>query len=366
MTIDSRRILGGWGVFSLVLLRLVIGWHFLVEGTKKVQYDRHAGRWHLAFSADKEFLDLAKGPLAPLYLSHSKSEHDWRTLLATPRENVPPTPEQTAAQAQWAKEYAQRKADAKKSGQSAPIEFAPGSAAHDWAAKIAADWQAAVDNFKKLPAMSDDQKQRADKALAARLEALAEYVAGEEEAIVLYRHELWRLANWRNSPEAGELPFATQRIAAKNGETASQLASWKQQIRDFEESLQTDLSGIPAPEQKAQPATLAAANSALADTNQHNLDFLNVLVTTVVIGVGLCLIFGFLTRIAAVLGALFLLGVVASQPFWIAGAAPTMNQCVELAGLLALAGTGAGRWAGMDGCLAALFGRLRSLTVQET
>src|SRR4051812_39903668 len=122
MTIDSRRILGGFGIFGLVLLRLVIGWHFFGEGTKKIEYDRHDGRFHMVFSAD-DFLVQAKGPLAPLYLAHTPSIHEWRTLLATPRENVPSS-ERTAEQAKWAKEYAQRRADAKKNGQPSPIEFA--------------------------------------------------------------------------------------------------------------------------------------------------------------------------------------------------------------------------------------------------
>jgi uncharacterized membrane protein YphA (DoxX/SURF4 family) len=95
------------------------------------------------------------------------------------------------------------------------------------------------------------------------------------------------------------------------------------------------------------------------------LDFINTLTTYLTIGVGICLILGFFTRTASILGALFLLGVIASQPFWIASAAPTTNQCVELAALLVLAGTGAGRWAGMDGCLGALFGR-RILVVQDS
>lgn len=365
MMIDSRRILGGLGVLSLVLLRLAIGWHFFVEGGKKIEYDRHNGGFHLVFSADKEFLDLAKGPLAPLYLSHSKSEHDWRTLLARPRENVPLTPEQNEAQAKWAKEFAQKRADAKKNNQPAPIEFPPNSAAHDWATKIAEDWRAGVDKFKSIAGLTEAQKQAADTALEHRLEELAEYVGDEEAAIVEYRHDLWRLSKWRESPEAGDVPFMKQRITTKNGETNSKLAGWKQQIHAFEDELQKDLVAILSPEQQAQPTTLAAATDSMADTNQHNLDFINRTATIVVIGVGLLLIFGFLTRIAAIVGALFLFGVVASQPFWIAGTAPTMNQFVEMMALLVLAATGAGRWAGMDGCLGALFGRRRVVEVVE-
>ena len=54
-------------MFALVLMRLVIGWHFFGEGTKKVEYDRQDERFRMVFSADKDLLDQAKGPLAPLY-----------------------------------------------------------------------------------------------------------------------------------------------------------------------------------------------------------------------------------------------------------------------------------------------------------
>ena len=75
--------------------------------------------------------------------------------------------------------------------------------------------------------------------------------------------------------------------------------------------------------------------------------------------VGICLLVGSLTRLAALAGALFLLSVIASQPPWVTGAAPTYYQMVELAGLLVLAGTGAGRWAGLDYFGYLLFGRRR-------
>lgn len=364
MTIDSRRILGGFAIFTLVLLRLVVGWHFFGEGMKKLEYDRHTGRFHMVFSADKEFLSLAKGPLAPLYLEHSLSEHEWRTALASPRENKPVTPEEATAQTKWAHDYAQRKAEATKAGQPAPVEFEASSAAHDWATKIADDWRAAVEKFKAIAGVTDDQKKKADAALQTRLSELADFIAAEEEEITAYRHELWRLDNWRKSPESNNVPFVTQRIATKNAETNAKAAGWREQVRTFDDELTQDLNGILTPEQRAQPATAAAVEGATADKNQHNLDTVNVVATVVTIGVGACLILGFFTRLAALVGALFLFGVVASQPFWISGTAPTMNQCVELAAMLALAGTGAGRWAGMDGCLAALFGR-RVVTVVE-
>src|SRR3954453_10303048 len=114
MIVDRRRILGSFAVLALVFLRLVIGWHFFGEGTKKLQYDRTDGALHLAFSADTELLDKAKGPLADWYFKFVPGGHDWRTLLAVPRENVPPTAEQAAEKAKWLHDYNARRAAAAK------------------------------------------------------------------------------------------------------------------------------------------------------------------------------------------------------------------------------------------------------------
>ena len=75
MIVDRRRIIGPFAVFGLVVLRLVIGWHFFGEGTKKLQYDRTDGRFHLAFSADTELLDKAKGPMADWYFAFVPGGH---------------------------------------------------------------------------------------------------------------------------------------------------------------------------------------------------------------------------------------------------------------------------------------------------
>jgi uncharacterized membrane protein YphA (DoxX/SURF4 family) len=62
--------------------------------------------------------------------------------------------------------------------------------------------------------------------------------------------------------------------------------------------------------------------------------------------IGVCLILGLLTRAAAILGALFLASVCASQ--LAPGALPIYNQAIEMLALLALAAIGAGRFLGLD------------------
>ncbi len=364
MIVDRRRILGTFGIFGLVVLRLVIGWHFFGEGTKKIQYDRTDGGFHLAFSADTELLDKAKGPLADWYFAYVPGGHDWRTLLATPRENVPLTAEKAEAKAKWLREYNARRAEANKKKDPPPVEFAPTAPYRDWANKIAADWQAVLDKVKRISGLTEAQKQKADQALHHRLEMLSEYLEGEEEAITAYRHELYRLKNWRDEPEAKAVPFVQSRIATKNTETNGQLKTWRTQIAALDAGYYDDLGHILTPEQLKQQSAVNDLHAATYDSTQVRLDRLNVVVTIVTIGVGVCLLLGFFTRTASVVGAIFLLGVIASQPFWIAESVPTINQCIECAGLLALAGTGAGRWLGLDALTYAIFHRDREVAVR--
>lgn len=69
-----------------------------------------------------------------------------------------------------------------------------------------------------------------------------------------------------------------------------------------------------------------------------------------VTGVGVLLLIGLLVPLASIVGAGFLLSVMATQPFWVADANVTYAyyQCVEIAALLVLATTSAGRFAGLD------------------
>jgi uncharacterized membrane protein YphA (DoxX/SURF4 family) len=85
-------------------------------------------------------------------------------------------------------------------------------------------------------------------------------------------------------------------------------------------------------------AGTAGMSSALADRVLPWFTFL----------VGVLLVLGLFTRVAALGGAAFLLSVIATQPPWIAAAADTNYQIVLLLGLLVCAAIGAGRWGGLD------------------
>ncbi|OHB75806.1 MAG: hypothetical protein A2W31_04295 [Planctomycetes bacterium RBG_16_64_10] len=163
----------------------------------------------------------------------------------------------------------------------------------------------------------------------------------------------------RSAREARGLPYQEERIAAKTAETRATPLPWVNQVREFQAGYFRELGNVLSAEQKDDPATAVAMQNALTEPRQAWLSFVNVSVTVLTLSVGACLLVGLFTRIAAIFGAGFLLAIIATQPPWVAGAEPTIYQTVELAGLLVLAATGAGRWAGLDYFLAALWRRLR-------
>ncbi|HYO26533.1 MAG TPA: DoxX family protein, partial [Lacipirellulaceae bacterium] len=308
-------------------------------------------------------LRQAVGPWAEWIKSDLPDFHAWERLLIVPR-RAGQAKEQQAARAKWDAEHARRVAAAKKEGKVPPVEFPPMAPYAPWAERIDADWQSMTADFKAVPGLSAEQQQAADAALAHRRQQLADYLATEENAFADWQHELWRLGDWEAADEAGDLPFQSERIVEKRAETKGSTAGWVAQVRALEESLQRDLREVLSPEQSANEATRAAAEEALTDEKSAKLARINFAVTCLIIGVGACLLLGLFTRVAALGGIIFLLMVIATQPPWVPGAITTMfhYQLVEIAALVVLLVVGAGRWAGLDFFLRALFSRRRVVT----
>ncbi len=103
-------------------------------------------------------------------------------------------------------------------------------------------------------------------------------------------------------------------------------------------------------EQEANGSLVGQVDAALSDPQERDLHRLNVAVTWLVTGVGVCLLLGLFTRLASLAGILFLLSIIATQPPWVAGAVTTVfyYQVVEIAAFFVLLASGAGRWGGLD------------------
>jgi uncharacterized membrane protein YphA (DoxX/SURF4 family) len=351
---DPRRQLGTFAVVSLVLLRLATGWHFYREGSAKAVFDKSEQRFELDFSAEG-FLNQAKGPLAEFYQSYLPDGHDWQAMLARPRQDQLLSEEELAADAKWQQAFNEQKAKATEEKQPAPVDFLPSLPYARWAKRVIDDWQLTFERVSALPDVTEEQRKAMGDALAARKKQLAEYLETQGEAILEYQHELWRLENARKRPEVSGAPFVEKQVAVASAKAGRDPQPWVRQVDEFERGYLSDLRTILT----QNDATSAAAATALETPQKRQLQTINLAVTILTVSVGICLLVGLLTRLAAMAGALFLLSVIASQPPWVTGAAPTYYQIVELAGLLVLAGTGAGRWAGLDYFGYLLFGRRR-------
>jgi uncharacterized membrane protein YphA (DoxX/SURF4 family) len=341
-------------VVALVVLRLCCGWHFFSEGIKKVEYDQSRGEWNLVFSAEP-FLNGAVGPLANFYHSQAPTAHDWREHLAVPRQL---DPAKSAKLSGWVASYVKRRQGEINSGKATDAQFADFSPAAGWGEQVRADWQETLKRFTDINSLTDEQRNEGE-AIGTRFELyLADFLAEEALDIEAYQHELWRLEQAKQGPAHDEVPFEMARIEEMEINVDATPRKWVAQMKSMDAELADALREVIDNEDSALAGKVDAA---VTDPEVRRLHRNDVIVTSVVISVGVCLLLGLFTRVAALAGALFLLSVMASQPPWVAGANSMFfyYQLVEFAALVFLAAVGAGRWAGLDFIIHGLWARRR-------
>jgi uncharacterized membrane protein YphA (DoxX/SURF4 family) len=341
-------------IVALVFLRLCIGWHFFSEGIKKVEHDTSRGEWKMVFSAEG-FLNGAKGPLAPFFQNQAPTTHKWRDNLVVAKQL---DPAKSAKLSGWVASYVKRRQGELKNGKPTDAQFADFSPAATWGEQIRADWQDTLKRFKQIKSLSKEQLEKADEAFKKHERYLADFLAEEALAIEAYQHEIWRLETAKQTPAFDEVPFEIARVSDQQATVDRTPGKWVAQAKSLDEGFADELRGIlTVPEQDSSLAN--QVDAAVANREVTKLNRMNVLITCVVTGVGICLMLGLFTRVAAVVGALFLLSVMASQPPWVAGANAMFfyYQLVEFAALIYLAAIGAGQWAGLDFIIQGLWSR---------
>ncbi|MEM6798625.1 MAG: DoxX family protein [Planctomycetota bacterium] len=318
-------------VTAIVLMRLSVGWHFYSEGIKKLEP---------GFSS-AGLLSAAKGPLGPFYRSFVPKPGGYDALLATPRMAGSISDEQALENAEWRKAYADSVKASVKAGETPLAEFPPHSPYSEWAEEVADGWRSKRDRAARLA----DSEESAEQVYRVRLQQLADYLGDESDSIEEFRHELWRLEQMRESPGATSLDFREERIADKTAETSKTARGWWAAVATLENSYVNDLASLEGIDSKA-PAIRQLRTPSW-------LDWIDPMVMMVVTGVGVCMLLGFCTRLAGVVGAGFLLSVIVTQPPWVVGADTTYlgYQLAEIGAMLTLAAIGAGRWYGLDSVL---------------
>jgi uncharacterized membrane protein YphA (DoxX/SURF4 family) len=293
-------------ILCLILLRVVVGLHFFLEGSSHLRDPD----W-----SSVGFRRAAVGPLADRYRSVLPEVGGWSETLG----RLDDRDQETASAA--------------------------------WAANVERGWRDLLAARSAVVPLDEAGKQAAEEAIAAARKDLGEFLASIAGELSDYRLELARLAGMERRPEASGVPFERSRVAAKRRELDTIAADWMAAAEGLGRRLVAEWNEPLTDEQRR------AAESAVPPSPLWKADrFVSWSLATI----GACLVLGFLVKFNAMGGAIFLASVVASQPFWIPGAAETYDQWVELSACLVLASMPRGGWSGLDYFLGRIFcGRRR-------
>ena len=303
----------------LVVLRVAIGWHFLYAGIDKLTSPN--------FTA-ASYLGQAKGPLAPRFheLIPDWDGRDRFGAFETKvgEEKVPP---------------AEHRATALKTT----------------VGNITSVWDADLQRFVDHYTVTNEQQAAAKTALDRRREELTGWLAEKATDIEEYFHQLHRLEKAREAKDA-TVPFQQKRNWEAQTKLRGQLGSWSAEVDRIGNELRTDLRLSLTDDQAHRGAVPAPLESWFTQDK---------IVTYSNIAIGVCLMLGLFTRLAALGGALFLLTIVLSQPDWPGLYPPPPpsagrtflvgKEAIEMLALCTLATLPVGRWAGLDHFLYYLF-----------
>jgi uncharacterized membrane protein YphA (DoxX/SURF4 family) len=346
--------MNGFTRFFLILLRLAIGWHFLVEGMEKIQSVDLTGPTMINRPwSSAAYLREASGPAAN-YFHHLAGDPDEQALAlfevkelpngqdttrVSPRARISPALDQawTAYLENFRKHY-----------QLTELQDRQAAARMDQAKDHAVLWLLGQDPKGKQEVEKSFNGTASVKVVESSLERLNEYRDKVKE--------LWQILD-RKLP-AFNSDVEKQRIGTLKAE-AARLRT--QLLAELELPMKEGLDSILTDEQKKAGPILDRHTSAVSDwTSWTELDWIDGITRYGLTIIGACLIVGLFTRSACLGGAAFLLLFYLAMPSlpWVPsnpraeGHYLFINKnIIEMLALLALATTQSGRWLGLDGLL---------------
>jgi uncharacterized membrane protein YphA (DoxX/SURF4 family) len=316
-------------VVALVALRLSLGCHFLYEGVWKIGHSdfRYDNRWKAEggeeFTA-KPFLALAKGPVSGFFYAMLPDIDGRERLKVVVDEKKGKSIDSRAFFDRWNQVRQEF------------VEF--------YRPKDSSDSKAA-DAHAKLAKGAEERYEKAKKQLD-------EYLKEDTDDIVAYFGSLDRFE--KDKERNQDAPFQKQRRWDRMLELRAEADKWIKDIEGQERAYAQSLYSLLDDEQKGRGLPRASWNPFQWDRMKQ----INFAVTFALTAIGLCLMLGFCTPLAALGGAGFMCFVVLTQPAWptlyphdpqVVGHALLINKdFIEMVALLVIAATGAGRWGGLD------------------
>lgn len=300
-------------VVALVALRLALGFHFLYEGVWKIRH-------HDEFTAEP-FLTQAKGPVAWLFYAMLPDINARERLKVQTSANGQPS-----------------------------IDSEP----------LKARWNEIREDFVRYYSPNDAQDQAAREQLVQKSERVYEKFCGKLDVylkmnvddIAAYFGALDRFEN--DKERSQKAPFQKQRRWDRMMELRREADKWVKDLEAQEKAFENSLYSLLSPQQRERGRMPASWNP----LRWTRIEQINFAVTYSLTAMGICLMLGFCTPLAALGGAGFMCFVVMTQPALpgiyppdpaVVGHALLVNKdFVEMVALLVVASTAAGRWGGLD------------------
>lgn len=280
----SPRILGWVGMLMLVLLRLTVGWHFYSEGVDKYRQ----GDWDAA-----PFFANARGPFADHY-RQLVWDHDGQFRLNKEENQI--------WWAMYRDEMGERYGFNEQQKFLAQTNYAAAVNQYDWVTQENAD-------------------------------EIEEYQLGHQ-----------RIADLEHDPMRDQVSSLGEQRDTIRREWNQKLAPVLSEIDQIWDNYEAAQQQLLTPEQ-AEQGVISLGRPQLERMDTH---IINSIVPYFDIAIGICLLLGLFTPLAALAAAGFLASVFLSQYPPTTGPSSTMYQLIECMACLVLAGTGAGRFAGLD------------------
>jgi uncharacterized membrane protein YphA (DoxX/SURF4 family) len=303
-------------VLALVALRLSLGCHFLYEGVWKIKHRDE-------FTAEP-FLTQAKGPVAWVFYAMIPDINGRERLRVVTDAGGKKLIDTTAIVARW-----------------------------DNIRQKFVDFYRPLNPSDEAANASHERLQRAaERTVNDFCGKLDAYFKANLDDIIAYLGSLDRFeADKEHSQQA---PFQKQRRWDRMMELRREADQWIKDVEAQETALKNSLHALLDSQQRQYGRVPGSWNP----LRWNRIEQINFAVTYSLTAIGLCLMLGFCTPLAALGGAAFMCFVVLTQPAFpgiyppdppVVGHALLVNKdFVEMVALLVVAATAAGRWCGLD------------------
>ena len=339
-----------------MLLRIVVGFHFYKEGTDKLK----SGTF-----TSKGFLSNAKGPLAShfkqmlddpdgmkkLCVKESVNSGGKKSFLLDPELTFSiwdqgfideatsyygfGSEELQAEIAKRREKLAERISEARKNKDTSVNTG-------ELEAQRAIDEQSIL-KIRAQPA-------RVEEILEDHKQQMTEWLAANETELISHFSTADRLEGFErdgaNRDQAAlYVDSLREQIDSIRADRQKKLSDWSAEVTGIWDSLEGQINQLAIDEQAKRPPYRMHRHF---DQENSFLKWLDKFIPWFDTVVGVLLIVGLFSRIASLAAAIFLASVILTQPPWIPGTEPTYFYFIELAALMVIFSTSAGRMGGLD------------------